>query len=180
MQHLLDFAPLVVFLVAFKLQGLYVATGALMIAMVLMLVADRVLLGRIPTMHWISTALVMLFGAATLLLHDARFIQWKPTVFFWLVSVALLASRWIGDRPLVERLLAPALGPDAQLPRVIWQRINLLWAAFYVVLGVLNIAVARGASEQAWVNFKVFGLTALTFLFIAAQLPWILKRARAP
>lgn len=179
MQQFLDFAPLVVFLVAYYLGDLYVATGALMVAMLLMLAADRVLLGRVPTMHWISTALVLAFGTATLLLHDQRFIQWKPTAFFWLVSVALLVSRWVGERPLVERLLAPALGHDAVLPRASWQRINLVWAAFYLVLGVLNIAVARGASEKTWVNFKVFGLTALTFLFIAAQLPWILKRARA-
>lgn len=179
MQQFLDFAPLVVFLVAYYVGGLYVATGALMIAMLAMLVADRLLLGRIPAMHWISTALVLVFGAATLLLHDQRFIQWKPTIFFWLVSAALLVSRWVGEQPLVERLLAPALGADSTLPRASWQRINVVWAAFYAALGVLNIAVARGASEEVWVNFKVFGLTALTFLFIAAQLPWILKRARA-
>ncbi len=178
MQQILDFAPLVVFLGAYYLEGLYFATGALMIAMLAMLVADRLLLKRVPTMHWISAALVFAFGSATLLLHDQRFIQWKPTVFFWLVSVALLASRWIGERPLVERLLGPALGSDAKLPRPLWQRVNLLWVAFYAALGVLNLAVAFNASERVWVNFKVFGLTVLTFVFIAAQLPWLLKRAQ--
>ena len=143
-----------------------------------LLVADWLLLRRVPTMHWVSAVLVLLFGAATLLLHDQRFIQWKPTVFFWLVSIALLASRWIGDRPLVERLLGPALGAETRLPRVMWQRINLLWVAFYAVLGLVNLAVAFNASERVWVNFKVFGLTALTFAFIAAQLPWLLKRTR--
>ena len=178
MQQILDFAPLVVFLVAYYLKDLYFATGALMLAMLGMLAADWLLLKRVPTMHWISAALVFAFGTATLLLHDQRFIQWKPTVFFWLVSTALLASRWIGDRPLVERLLGPALGTEARLPRVTWQRINLLWVAFYAVLGLVNLAVAFNASERVWVNFKVFGLTALTFAFIAAQLPWLLKRTR--
>lgn len=178
MQQILDFAPLVVFLVAYYLKDMYVATGALMVAMLLLLVADWLLLRRVPTMHWVSAVLVLLFGTATLLLHDQRFIQWKPTVFFWVVSVALLGSRWIGERPLVERLLAPALGADASLPRETWQRINLLWVAFYAVLGVLNIVVAFNTAERTWVNFKVFGLTALTFVFIAAQLPWMLKRAR--
>ncbi|HNR22795.1 MAG TPA: septation protein IspZ [Steroidobacteraceae bacterium] len=177
MQQILDFAPLVVFLVAYYLKGMYFATAALMIAMLLLLVADKLLLGRVPTMHWVSAVLVLLFGAATLLLQDQRFIQWKPTIFFWLVSVALLGSRWIGERPLVERMLAPALGADARLPRETWQRINLLWVGFYAALGVLNIAVAFNAPERTWVNFKVFGLTALTFVFIVAQLPWILKRA---
>lgn len=179
MQQILDFAPLVVFLAGYYLKGMYVATGALMVAMVLLLAVDWLLLRRVPTMHWVSALLVLLFGTATLLLHDQRFIQWKPTVFFWLVSLALLGSRWIGERPLVERMLAPALGADARLPRRTWQGINLLWVAFYAVLGVLNIVVAFNASEKAWVNFKVFGLTALTFVFIAAQLPWMLKRARA-
>ena len=178
MQQILDFAPLVVFLVAYYLKDLYFATGALMLAMLDMLAADWLLLKRVPTMHWISAALVFAFGTATLLLHDQRFIQWKPTVFFWLVSTALLASRWIGDRPLVERLLGPALGTEARLPHVTWQRINLLWVAFYAVLGLVNLAVAFNASERVWVNFKVFGLTALTFAFIAAQLPWLLKRTR--
>lgn len=179
MQQILDFAPLVVFLVAYYLKDLYFATGALMIAMVLMLVADRLLLRRVPKMHWISAALVLVFGTATLLLRDLRFIQWKPTVFFWLLSLVLLGSRWIGDRPLVERLLGPALGPDAHLPHATWQRINLVWAVFYAVLGVLNLAVAFNMSERVWVNFKVFGLTALTLVFIAAQLPWLLKQTRS-
>lgn len=180
MQQILDFAPLVVFVVAYYLKGLYFATAALMIAMLAMLAADWLLLRRVPTMHWVSTVLVLLFGSATLLLHDQRFIQWKPTVFFWLVSVALLASRWIGTQPLVARLLGPALGSGASVPPGTWQRINLLWVAFYAALGFLNLAVAFNASEQVWVNFKVFGLTALTFVFIAAQLPWLLKRTRTP
>lgn len=92
----------------------------------------------------------------------------------------MLASRWIGQRPLVERLLGPALGAEAQVPPATWQRINLLWVAFYAALGLLNLAVAFNASERTWVNFKVFGLTALTFVFIAAQLPWLLKRTRTP
>ncbi|GMU68611.1 MAG: hypothetical protein AMXMBFR37_09430 [Steroidobacteraceae bacterium] len=179
MQQILDFAPLLVFVVAYYLKGFYVATGALMAAMVLLMVVDLVLLRRVPTMHWISALLVLAFGTATLMLHDQRFIQWKPTVFFWLVSLALLGSRWIGPRPLVERLLAPALGSDSQLPRALWQRVNLLWVAFYALLGALNLAVAFNASEAFWVNFKVFGLTALTFVFIAAQLPWLIKRAGA-
>ncbi|MGE0583321.1 MAG: inner membrane-spanning protein YciB [Steroidobacteraceae bacterium] len=178
MQQILDFAPLVVFIGAYYLKDLYFATGALMLAMLAMLAADWLLLKRVPTMHWISAALVLIFGAATLLLRDQRFIQWKPTVFFWLVGLAMLASRWIGKRPLVERLLGPALGPQAQVPQSTWQRINLLWVAFYVALGCLNLAVAFNASERVWVNFKVFGLTALTFAFIAAQLPWLLKRTR--
>lgn len=178
MQAFLDFAPLLVFLAAYYLKGFYAATAALMVAMVLVLVVDWIVKRRIPAMHGVSAALVLVFGAATLLLQDQRFIQWKPTVFFWAISVALLASRWIGNQPLVQRLLAPALGAETQLPPATWHKVNYAWAVFYALLGVLNLAVAWNASEKVWVNFKVFGLTALTFVFIAVQIPWLLKQSR--
>lgn len=178
MQQLLEFFPLIAFLAAYYVAGFYVATGVLMGAMLLLLAVDYARERRIPAMHGISAALVWVFGAATLLLHDQRFIQWKPTVFFWALAVAFLASRWIGRRTLVERLLGAALGPGTQLPPATWQRLNLLWAGFYAAIGAANLFVAWNASERFWVNFKVFGLTAITFIFIAAQMPWILKRAR--
>jgi intracellular septation protein len=176
MQSLLEFLPLVVFIVAYYLHGLYAATAALMVAMALLLVVDLVTVRRIPSMHLLSAALVFVFGAATLILHDQRFIQWKPTVFFWLVSAAFLASFWVGERPLVERLLGKALGPDARVPEALWRRLNWLWVVFYAVLGALNLFVAFNASQKTWVNFKVFGLTLLTAAFIAAQVAWLARR----
>lgn len=179
MQQILEFLPLVAFLAAYYLGDFYIATGALMASMVVLLAIDYLRERRIPAMHGISAALVFLFGGATLILHDQRFIQWKPTVFFWLLALAFLLSRWIGKQPLVERLLGAALGPDVRIERADWQRLNLVWVVFYAVLGVANLAVAWNTSEQVWVNFKVFGLTAVTFVFIGLQMPWLLKRARS-
>lgn len=179
MQAVLEFLPLVAFLVAYYTHGLYAATGTLMLAMVVLLLADLVTTRRIPPMHALSAALVFAFGAATLLLHDQRFIQWKPTVFFWLVSGAFLLSFWIGERPLVERLLGKALGPAARVPQGLWRRLNWLWILFYAALGGINLAVAYYASERAWVNFKVFGLTISTAAFIALQLLWLSRRLAA-
>jgi intracellular septation protein len=176
MQALLEFLPLVAFLVAYYLHGMYAATAALMVAMALLLVVDLVTLRRIPSMHALSAALVFAFGSATLILHDQRFIQWKPTVFFWLVSAAFLVSFWVGERPLVERLLGKALGSEMRVPEALWRRLNWLWIVFYAVLGVLNLIVAFNASQKAWVNFKVFGLTLLTAAFIAGQLAWLSRR----
>jgi intracellular septation protein len=147
-----------------------------MVAMALLLVVDLVTLRRIPSMHALSAALVFAFGSATLILHDQRFIQWKPTVFFWLVSTAFLVSFWVGERPLVERLLGKALGSETRVPEALWRRLNWLWIVFYAVLGVLNLIVAFNASQKAWVNFKVFGLTLLTAAFIAGQLAWLSRR----
>jgi len=177
MQALLEFAPLVAFIVAYKLHGIYAATTVLMVAMALLLVVDYVRLRRIPTMHVLSAVLVFSFGSATLVLHDQRFIQWKPTVFFWMVSVALLGSFWIGKRPLVARLLSAALESTQTVPDSLWRKLNWLWIVFYAVLGGLNLFVAFNASESTWVNFKVYGLTIATAVFVASQVFWLVKRS---
>jgi intracellular septation protein len=176
MQALLEFAPLAVFLVAYYAAGLYTATAALMVAMAVLLVIDYVRGRRVPPMHALSAILVFAFGTATLVLHNQRFIQWKPTVFFWLASLAFLGSFWIGERPLAQRFLTAALAGEVQVAPAVWRRLNWLWIVFYAVLGVLNLVVAFNASERAWVNFKVFGLTIATFLFISAQIAWLARR----
>ena len=181
MQSLLELAPLAAFLLAYYTGGLYVATAVLMGAMALLLGVDLLRRRRIPPMHALSTVLVFLFGSATLLLHDQRFIQWKPTVFFWLASVAFLGSFWIGKRTLVQRLMSAALGgEDARIPESIWRRLNALWVVFYAALGGLNLLVAFNASERVWVNFKVFGLTLVTLVFVAVQVAWLARRSQAP
>jgi intracellular septation protein len=176
MDSILELAPLVAFIATYYATDIYTATAVLMAAMALLLAVDWLRLRRIPQMHAISAVLVFAFGAATLALHDQRFIQWKPTVFFWVVGVAFLASNWIGERPLVQRLLSAALGNELQVSPAIWRRLNWLWIVFYALLGALNLFVAFNASERTWVNFKVFGLTAATLLFVAAQIAWLVRR----
>jgi intracellular septation protein len=176
MQALLEFAPLIAFIVAYYLRGIYAATTVLMVAMAVLLIVDFVRLRRIPTMHGLSAVLVFAFGTATLVLHDQRFIQWKPTVFFWMVSVAFFVSFWIGERPLVARLLSAALETTQAVPLALWRRLNWLWIVFYAALGGLNLLVAFNASERTWVNFKVFGLTIATAVFVALQVFWLAKR----
>jgi intracellular septation protein len=91
--------------------------------------------------------------------------------------LAFLGSFWIGDRPLVQRFLGAALGGEALVEASVWRRLNWLWIVFYIFLGFLNLAVAFNASERAWVNFKVFGLTLATFIFVAAQVAWLSRRS---
>jgi intracellular septation protein len=176
MQALLEFAPVVAFFVAYKIGGMYTATSVLMVAMALLLVFDFVRGRKIPAMHALSAILVFAFGTATLLLHDQRFIQWKPTVFFWLVSIAFFLSNWIGKQPLVQRLLGAAFESAHSVPTAIWRRLNWLWVVFYAALGGLNLFVAFNASESTWVNFKLFGLTIATVVFVAVQLVWLSRR----
>ncbi len=177
MQALLEFLPVLAFFVAYFLKGLYVATAVLMAGMALLLVADWLRARRIPGMHGVSAALVFVFGAATLALHDQRFIQWKPTVFFWLLAAAFLASLWIGERPLVQRLFGKALGPsELQVAPGVWRRLTWQWVTFYGALGALNLWVAYRMSERAWVNFKIIDFF-ITLAFVAWQLTWLTRRA---
>ena len=157
MLSVLEFAPVVVFGVTYYIHGIYAATAALMISMVVLLIVDFAWQKRIPTMHGVSALLVFAFGSATLILHNQRFIEWKPTVLFWLISLAFLGSFWIGKRTLTEQLLGAALGEPVVIARRQWRRLNALSVVFYALLGALNLFVAFNASERTWVNFKLFG-----------------------
>ncbi len=175
MLSVLEFAPVVVFGVTYYIHGIYTATAALMISMAVLLIVDFAWLKRIPTMHGVSALLVFAFGAATLILHNQRFIQWKPTVLFWLISLAFLGSFWIGKRTLTEQMLGAALGEPIIVAQRQWRLLNALSVVFYALLGGLNLLVAFNASERTWVNFKLFGLTAATVIFAALQLAWLAR-----
>jgi len=179
MQALAEFAPLVAFFVTYRLGGLYAATAVLMVAMLALLGFDWLRQRRIPPLHAVSAALVLVLGGATLVLHNRLFIQWKPTVLFWLVSVAFIASFWIGERTLTQRFLEPALAGRVAVSPQQWRRVNGASALFYALLGALNLAVAYGASERTWVYFKLFGLAVLTFAFVALQVLWLSRAAAA-
>jgi intracellular septation protein len=173
MQTLIGLAPLVAFFVAYKLSGIYVATGTLMVLMVVVLAIDWLRERRIPPVHALSAVLVLIFGTATLVLHNSAFIQWKPSVLFWIIGLAFLGSFWVGERTLTERFLAPALEDKLTVPQRVWRSLNAAAVCFYAFAGALNLAVAHYASEAAWVNFKLFGLTILVFAFTAAQVFWL-------
>jgi intracellular septation protein len=126
-------------------------------------------------MHAVSTVLVLIFGAATLLLHNKLFIQWKPTVFFWLTSLAFLGSFWIGERTLTERLLGAAFGDKLRVTPARWRTLNAWWVGFYAFLGALNVAVVLYASEKAWVALKVVDVV-LVLAFVIAQVMWLSAR----
>jgi intracellular septation protein len=180
MQALIEFAPLVAFFAAYLAGGLYVATAVLMLAMVALVAVDWLRSRRIPPLHSLSAVLVLIFGGATLALRNPLFIQWKPTVFFWLVSLAFLGSGWIGQRTLTERLLGPTLaegfGTRLTIGPALWRRLNLLWVAFYALLGALNVVVLERLSERAWAALKLVDVV-LMLIFVGAQIAWLATRA---
>lgn len=175
MQAVAELAPLVAFFIAYALRGLYAATAVLMVAMVLLLAVDWLRLRRIPGMHAASAVLVLIFGAATLILHDKQFIQLKPTVLFWLTAAAFLGSFWIGKQTLAERLFGAALGQHLRVGARQWRVLNLWWVAFNFLLGALNLVVLRYFSERVWVALKPVDIV-ITLLFVIAQVIWLARR----
>jgi intracellular septation protein len=173
MSQLLEWAPLIVFFVAFKVLDIYWATAALMIACALLLVIHRMRTGQFKTMHLITTVVVLVLGAATLLFHDKRFIQWKPTVLLGLTSAAFLGSAFVGKQPLVRRMLEAVFEEPVKISARTWQLINALWVVWFALLAAANIFIARNFADNVWVNFKVFGISIATMIFLIPQVLWI-------
>jgi intracellular septation protein len=179
MQLLFDFLPVIAFFVAYKLAGIYVATGVIIVASVLQVSAYWLWKRRVNPMHLVSAGLVLVFGGLTLLIHDKSFIMWKPTILNWLFAAAFLGSTWrrISDRPLIQRMLSAA-GGELSLSDARWRSLNWLWIAFFALMGALNLYVFRNFDENTWVNFKAWGMLGLTFAFIIIQGFWIASQAQ--
>ncbi len=173
MQQILEWSPLIVFFLVFKLFGIYWATGSLMLMCTVVLLAHRWRAGSFKTMHIITVVVALALGTATLLLHDKRFIQWKPTVLLGLTAVAFLGSAAIGKQPLARRMLEGVFNEPLAISRATWLVINFMWAAWFALLAAANIYVARNFAESVWVNFKVFGITVAMLLFMIPQVLWL-------
>jgi intracellular septation protein len=165
MKFLFDLFPIILFFVAFKLQGIYVAT-AVAIAATFAQIGWLWLRGRkIDTMLWASLAIIVVFGSATLLLHDETFIKWKPTVLYWLFACVLSVSALFFHKNLIRAML----GEQIQLPDPAWSKLNFSWAGFFACMGFLNLYVAFNFPTDTWVNFKLFGGMGLMLVFVIAQ-----------
>ena len=173
MNQLLEWSPLVVFFLVFELFGIYWATAALMLVYALVLIVHRRKTGRFKPLHLVTGAILLVLGTATLLLHDKRFIQWKPTVLLALTAVAFLGSSIIGRQPLARRMLESVFEePLAISPRA-WLLLNLGWVGWFALLAAANLYIAERFSEDVWVKFKVFGISAATIVFMIPQVIWL-------
>src|SRR5690606_5282673 len=134
----------------YHFDGIYSATAVLMAATTLQVAVMYAITREIEKrLLWLLLA-VLVFGGATLLLRNQMFIQWKPTIFNWIAAIICGGSQFIGDKNLMER----TLGSQIHLPKPVWTRLNLLWTGNFLVVGALNLVVAYGFSEQAWVSYK--------------------------
>lgn len=165
MKFLFDLFPVILFFVAFKVAGIYIATGVA-IAATFAQVGWLKLRGRkVDPMLWVSLAIIVVFGGATLALQDETFIKWKPTVLYWLFGVVLAGGVLFFRRNLLRLLM----GDKLEMPDEAWSKLNWSWVGFFAFMGVANLYVAYNFSTDAWVNFKLFGGMGLMFVFVLAQ-----------
>jgi intracellular septation protein len=203
MKLLFDLLPVILFFAAFKLAGsqpeasLAMAQSWLgplmqggqvpadqapiMLATAVAIVASLIQVGwqlarrkKVDAMLWISLAVIVVFGGATIWLHDETFIKWKPSILYWLFGIILLGGRLVGGR----NLLRSVLGEQLVLPEAVWERLLWIWIAFFGVIGAVNLAVAFTVPTATWVNFKLFGLMGLTFAFTIGVGIWLSRHMK--
>ena len=164
MKLLLDFLPILLFFGAYKLYNIYVATAVLIEATVVQMGVIYAMERRLQTMHKITLVLILLFGTLTLVLHDDRFIKWKPTVLYGAMAVALAVALWAFRKNFLKMLL----GSQLELPDRIWMRLNIAWIGYCLFMAAINGYVAAYFTTEAWVNFKLWGY-AFPIVFLVAQ-----------
>ncbi len=176
MKFLFDFFPILLFFIAYKMYDIYVATAVAIAASFVQVGWYWLQNRRFEKMHVITLLLITVLGGATLMLQDETFIKWKPSVVNWAFGVVFLGSQFIGKKPIVQRMMEASV----ELPAPLWSRLNTAWALFFIVLGFINLYVAYNFDTDTWVNFKMFGMIGLTFVFILAQALFIGKYIKEP
>lgn len=165
MKLLFDYFPIICFFIAYKFFGIFIATEVTMAACILQNITYWLMHKRFEKLHLITLLSVLILGGFTLFFHNIIFIQWKPTIIYWIFAGVLLFSQFFSHKNVLIRML----GDKISLPQKIWNTLNIAWSVFFIFLGFLNIYVIYHYSTNAWVNFKLFGTLGLTLAFTIAQ-----------
>lgn len=165
MKFLFDILPVVLFFVAYKTFDIFVATAVAIGASFCQIGWVWFRHRKVDNMLWVSLAVIVVFGGATLVLQDETFIKWKPTVLYWLFATVLALAQAVFGKNLIHSMLQE----QVTLPHHVWVRLNLSWIGFMVFMGIANLYVAYSFSTEIWVNFKLFGGLGLMLLFVLAQ-----------
>jgi len=187
---LFDLFPIIIFFIAYKLgdsnaeatrafmaslglpqpvgagekPGIYLATLVAIVASIVQILWVKLRGHKVETMMWVSLGIIVLFGGATLWLHDESFIKWKPTVLYWIFAAIIFGAAAFG-RNVIKNLMQAQM----ELPDPAWSRLNASWGGFFAVMGVVNLIVAFNFSTDTWVNFKLFGSLGLMLVFVIGQ-----------
>jgi len=167
MKFLFDFLPALAFLIALFIpenreEGIYLATKVIIVTSFLQVIIAWLVTRRVEKQYLIILAVVLILGSATLLLHDERFIKWKPTIVFWVFSAICAGSEFIGQKNIPRRIM----GHLFAAPDNVWLRANVSLIVFFLLLGFINLYVAHNFDTETWAFFKVFGIMGINFVFI--------------
>lgn len=173
MKFLFDFFPVIIFYITYtiskrilgEVEGMVIATALLIIATCAQVAYNWLRKHKVEKMHLVVLVLAIVFGGATIYFHDPAYLVWKVTLANWLFALAFLASHFIGDTPIIKRMMQHAV----ELPEFVWNRLSYMWILFFAAIGGINLIVARHVSFDTWVNFKLFGMLGLTFVFVVIQ-----------
>jgi len=181
-RYAIEYGPLLIFFLTYKfapydrLVATLVATGVFMAAIVVALIAAVVLLKRVPPITWLSAVLVVVMGGITLYFHDARFIQMKPTLIYAILAAILFAGL-IRRKPVLKWLFGeifPGLSETG------WLKLTRNWAFFFLFLALANEVLRARLSFDAWLTVKVWGVTIVSIIFAAANVPMLLRHGLDP
>ena len=189
MKQFIDFIPLLLFFIVYKIEprtvelmdhslvigGIFSATAMLIISSVVVYGILYFKQGKLEKSQWLTLLACLVFGSLTLAFHSETFLKWKAPVVNWLFALAFLGSQFIGDRPLIQRIMGHALS----LPQPIWRKLNIAWIIFFIFCGAANLYVAF-TYQNFWVDFKVFGSLGMTVLFLIGQGLFLAKHMHEP
>ncbi len=165
MKFLFDIFPVILFFIAWSFFDIFIATATAIAATVIQVAWMWLRHRRVDNMLWITLAIMVVFGGATLILRDPTFIKWKPTVLYWVFAAALMGAPLFVGKNLIRLMMEKQIS----LPDAVWSRLNASWIGFFVLMGIANLYIAYAFSEATWVKFKVFGGIGLMLVFVVLQ-----------
>ncbi|TDV54680.1 intracellular septation protein [Pseudomonas graminis] len=178
MKQFIDFIPLILFFIVYKISpqavdvlghsfmvgGIYSATAMLIASSLVVYGVLYVRQRRLEKSQWLTLIACLIFGSLTLAFHSETFLKWKAPVVNWVFALIFAGSHFIGDRLLIQRIMGHAL----TLPQAVWTKLNIAWIVFFLFCGAANLYVAF-TYQEFWVDFKVFGSLGMTLLFLVGQ-----------
>ncbi len=176
MKQLLEFIPVILFFITYKLYDIYTATAVIIVATIIQVGITWFKYKKVEPMQWITLGLIVVMGGATIYLQNEQFIKWKLTVIECLFGLAFLGSQFFGKKTFVERMM----GANLELPASIWKKLNLSWATFFFSVGAINVYVMKNYNTDDWVNFKTFVVPGFMLVFIIVQMLFIYKYIPEP
>tara|TARA_Y100001970_G_scaffold259590_1_gene340740 strand:+ start:6624 stop:7181 length:558 start_codon:yes stop_codon:yes gene_type:complete len=172
-KFLSDFGPLLIFFVVYYKSGknLVVAIPPLILATLIAVIVIYIVEKKIPYIPLIGAFLISLFGGLTIFFKNPIFIYLKPTVINIIFAISLLVGKVFLNKNLLKIFFKNSLSLEEEG----WNKLVYRWIAFFVLLAVLNEIIWRTQTEEFWINFKVWGILPITFIFTAFQVPLIQK-----